>query len=127
MGVPPLGYGGEAAGEGRRESGVQQKLSRVHATSHSKSFTVVLNAHDESEGAGKAPKQAGGGAEEAPCLRRPAAQSRAVKAAKAAKVAKTAKAAKAAMAAMAAKAAMTRLKSDARKGSLEARLMSLSG
>ena len=99
-------------GKGRRESGVQQKLSGVHATSHSKSFAVVPNAHDESEGAGKAPKQAGGGAEEAPCLRRQAAQSRAVKAVKAAKAAK------------AAMTAMTRLKSDARKGSSEVRLMS---
>lgn len=70
--------------EGAR-AGSNKKLSGVHAMSHSKSFAVVPNAHDESEGAGKAPKQAGGGAEEAPCLRRPAAQSRAVKAAKAAK------------------------------------------
>lgn len=63
MGVPPLGYGGEAAGEGAK-AGSNKKLSGVHAmsrtlfASRSKSFAAVPNAH-ESEGARKAPKQAG--------------------------------------------------------------------
>ena len=52
-----------SGGEGAR-AGSNKKLSGVHAmsrtlfASRSKSFAVVPNAH-ESEGAGKAPKQAG--------------------------------------------------------------------
>ena len=74
--------------------------------SNSKSFAVVPNAHDESEGAGKAPKQAGGGRKRRPVFGgqlHSLGQLRQLRQLK---------------------AAMTRLKSDARKGSSEAKLMS---
>ena len=64
MGVPPLGYGGEAAGGKARERGPTknfQECTPCHARCSRlvrKASLAVPNAH-ESEGAGKAPKQAG--------------------------------------------------------------------